>query len=182
MSAAVRHAQRRDGSADCYDEGVSESSRLIGVHYAVPQLHEGSAWELSEAKMPESVLHEQAVELLKMLLAHWAATKGGVFVARNLAVRWDPEHPKVGIDPDVCVLRPAPADALALTSLRTWEPSQNPPLLAIEVVSESNAAKDYTITPDKYAASGTGELWVFDPLLAGPPAHGGPHRLQIRCV
>ncbi len=52
-------------------------------------------------------------------------------------------------------------------------------MLAIEVVSETNPHKDYVIAPDKYAASGTRELWVFDPLLAGPAAHGGPHRIQI---
>jgi Uma2 family endonuclease len=155
------------------------SSRLIGVHYAVPQLREGGVGELSEETMPESVIHDQAVELLKMLLAYWAATNGGMFVARNLAVRWDQDHPKVGIDPDVCVLRPAPPDAKDLTSVRTWLAGHQAPLLAIEVVSESNAKKDYAIAPDKYAASGTGELWVFDPLLAGPPAHGGPHRLQL---
>jgi hypothetical protein len=52
-------------------------------------------------------------------------------------------------------------------------------VLAIEVVSESNPHKDYAIAPDKYAASGTRELWIFDPLLSGPSVHGGPHRLQV---
>ena len=28
-------------------------------------------------------------------------------------------------------------------------------------------------------SSGTRELWVFDPLLVGPAAHGGPMTLQV---
>ena len=52
-------------------------------------------------------------------------------------------------------------------------------MLAIEVVSTTNPNKDYVVAPDKYAASGTGELWIFDPLLAGPRAQGGPFRLQV---
>lgn len=129
--------------------------------------------------MPESVIHDQAVELLKALLAAWAARSGSAFVARNLAVRWDEAHPQIGVDPDVCVLSPSPPDAANLRSIRTWLPGHAAPILAVEVVSETNPHKDYGIAPDKYAASGTNELWVFDPLLAGPSAHGGPVRLQI---
>ena len=129
--------------------------------------------------MPESVLHDQIVELLKALLAVWAARAGSALVARNLAVRWDESAPQIGIDPDVCVLSPAPPGAADLRSIRTWLPGHAPPALAIEVVSETNPHKDYTLGPDKYAASGTGELWIFDPLLAGPAVHGGPFRLQI---
>lgn len=129
--------------------------------------------------MPESVLHDQVVELLKSLLVAWAARAGHSFVARNLAVRWDETQPQVGVDPDVCVLSPAPPDAADLRSIRTWAAGHAAPVLAIEVVSESNPHKDYAIGPDKYAASGTGELVIFDPLLAGPAVHGGPFRLQI---
>jgi hypothetical protein len=33
-------------------------------------------------------------------------------------------------------------------------------------VSPNHATKDYAVAPEKYAASGTGELWIFDPELA----------------
>jgi hypothetical protein len=33
--------------------------------------------------------------------------------------------------------------------------------------------------PDRHAASGAEELWIFDPKLAGPRSHGGPFRLQL---
>ena len=159
------------------------SSRLVEVRYAVPLHRENNAWELTEETMPESILHGDAVDLLKALLTRWAAanatTMGDVLIARNVAVRWDEAHPKVGVDPDVCVLQPAPRDAQNVSSIRTWLPDHHPPVLAFEVVSESNPHKDYTLAPDKYAVSGTVELCVFDPLLAGPSSHGGPHRLQL---
>lgn len=167
-----------------YARGVTQSSsRLVGVRYAVPAHRADEAWELPEETMPESVAHDEAVELLKALLAFWVRSTSSpdstAFVARNLAVRWDEEHPKVGVDPDVCVLVPAPPDVQDLGSVRTWVSGHSAPLLAIEVVSETNPRKDYAIAPDKYAASGTTELWIFDPLLAGPASHGGPHRIQV---
>ncbi len=129
--------------------------------------------------MPESVLHDQAVELLKALLTAWAARLGDRLVVRNLAVRWDERNPRFGVDPDVCVLSPIPEAAVELRSLRTWLPGLAAPQIAIEVVSETNPRKDYVVAPDKYAASGTRELVMFDPLLAGPTSHGGPFRLQV---
>jgi hypothetical protein len=128
--------------------------------------------------MPESTIHDDAVRLLRAILAAWAAGIGRVRVVRNLAVRWDRANPKVGVDPDVTVLKPAPK-AADLRSLRTWLPDHHPPLLAVEVVSETNPSKDYVAAPEKYAASGTRELWLFDPLLAGPAVRGGPWRLQV---
>jgi Uma2 family endonuclease len=155
----------------------STSGATVGVRYSVPRGRDG--WELSEETMPESVVHDEAVELLKALLAYWAAQRGSVQVVRNLAVRWDADRPKVGVDPDVALLSPPPPDGRDLRSLRTWESGHVAPALAIEVVSETNPHKDYVVAPDKYAASGTGELWIFDPLLSGPKSHGGPFRLQI---
>ena len=151
--------------------------RDVEVSYRVPR--ERAGWELQEETMPESVVHDEAVQLLKALLAFWARGRSDVQVARNLAVRWDEAHPRIGVDPDVCVLSPAPPEGADLRSVRTWLPGHAPPRVAIEVVSETNPHKDYVIAPDKYAASGTGELWIFDPLLAGPNSHGGPFRLQI---
>ena len=155
-----------------------KSPRSVGVHYTVPRLR-ARGWELSEETMPESVVHDQAVELIKALLVAWAARAARALVVRNLAVRWDESHPQIGVDPDVCVLCPPPSEAADLRSVRTWVAGHEAPVLAIEVVSETNPAKDYAVAPDKYAASGVGELWIFDPLLAGPASHGGPLRLQV---
>jgi hypothetical protein len=78
----------------------------------------------------------------------------------------------------VCVLDPAPPEP-HLRSLRTWEPGHVAPRLAFEVVSESHPNKDYATIQDRYAALGVPELVVFDPLLAGPAALGGPVLLQV---
>lgn len=148
------------------------------VVYRVPRTRPG--WELPEETMPESTLHDETVELLKAILVWWARGRESVRIARNLAVRWDESNPRIGVDPDVCVLSPAPPlEDGNLRSVRTWAAGHAAPILAIEVVSETNPDKDYAIAPDKYAASGTPELWIFDPNLAGPSSHSGPHRLQI---
>lgn len=97
-----------------------------------------------------------------------------------MAIRWDEDEPRVGVDPDVCLLSPAPPRTEGdVTSVRTWLDGHEPPILAVEVVSANHPRKDYVIAPDKYAASGTRELWIFDPLLAGPRSQGGPFRLQV---
>jgi hypothetical protein len=148
------------------------------VIHRVPCSRRG--WELSEEQMTESDAHHATVELLKAILSWWARERENVQVARNMAVRWDEDEPRVGTDPDVAVLSPRPPrEDGVLSSVRTWLPGHAPPLLAVEVVSDSNPRKDYAIAPDKYAASGTRELWVFDPRLAGPSTHGGPFRLQL---
>ncbi|HVH46968.1 MAG TPA: Uma2 family endonuclease [Labilithrix sp.] len=156
---------------------MSSSTREVGVRYTVPRLRAG--WELSEETMPESVVHDEAVELLKALLLAFAARAGNMQVVRNLAVRWDAEHPQIGVDPDVSVLSPPPPNRAELRSVRTWLEGHSAPIVAVEVVSETNPHKDYVVAPDKYAASGVGELWIFDPMLAGPTSHGGPFRLQV---
>lgn len=137
-------------------------------------------WVLSEENMPESTSHRDTVDLLKLLLLAFVAracrTAG---VAANLACRWDPEHPTIGVDPDIALLDPAPPGVEALPSLRTWEPGHVAPRFAVEVVSPSNPHKDYVAAPAKYALLGARELIVFDPTLLGPAMMDGPHVLQV---
>jgi hypothetical protein len=135
---------------------------------------------LPEGKVSESVPHASAARHLELVLLDWASrTKRKVFVARNFAIRWIEEAPKVGIDPDVCVLEPPPPNAEDLGSLRTWKPGHIAPPLCFEVVSANHPHKDYSGIQDRYAALGVRELVVFDPLLAGPASLGGPVALQV---
>jgi Uma2 family endonuclease len=151
------------------------TTRTIKLHYEVQSRDD---WALSEEPMPESQPHDLTVELIRALLAHWIhRTQRDAQVARNLAVRWDEEHPQFGLDPDVCLIEPATPERSALESLRTWQAGHSAPRLAIEVVS-SNPNKDYVSAPERYAASGTSELVIFDAQLRGR-AYGGPHRIQI---
>jgi Uma2 family endonuclease len=134
---------------------------------------------LDEDDMPESPLHDQIIDLLKFILAAWAARAGrDVLVARNLACRHDPSDARVGVDPDLCVVEPAPSDLDTLKQLRLWD-GHAAPWLGIEVVSGSTADKDYHDAPVRYAVLGTHELWVFDPLREGPSDTGGPFVLQV---
>ena len=137
-------------------------------------------WTLPEEPVPESILHATVVDLLQAILLHWVASKKlDALVATNLAVRWVEAEPNVGLDPDLCLVLPRPPDAERLESLRTWVPGQHTPALAVEVVSKNHPYKDYGDAPERYAAAGVGELWVFDPLLVGPRALGGPLLLQV---
>jgi Uma2 family endonuclease len=157
------------------------ASRLpehVTLRYDVSRVRPG--WELSEETVPESRPHDLIVELLKSILTFWASRTGrSMQVGRNLAVRWDELHPKIGADPDVYVVEPAPPEGDAVTSLCTWKPGHVPPQVAVEVVSPSNATKDYVTSPERYAAAGVLELWIFDAGLEGPSSHGGPFRLQV---
>jgi len=148
------------------------------VRYAVPTRHE--AWVLPEGTVPESMPHDAVAHRLKNLLERWAAALGRpCAVPRNLAIRWDAASPRVGIDPDVCVLDPPPPDADEVSSLCLWKPGHVPPSLCFEIVSRNHPHKDYAEIQDRYAFVGARELAVFDPFLAGPRALGGPVLLQL---
>ena len=154
------------------------SQPVVSLRYRVGRSPE--AWELPEGTVPESTAHDAAVNRTCCLLEGWARrTNNGGRIARNLAVRWLREHPTTGLDPDVAVLLPGPGDFDDLTSVRLWQPGRVVPPLAIEVVSGSHPYKDYSWIHEGYAAMGVLELLVFDPLLLGPKALGGPVALQF---
>ena len=138
-------------------------------------------WVIPEVPVPESDTHDLAIVWLRELLAAWVARTGrDIKVARNLGIRWVRDEPRFGFDPDLCLIEPAPiGEHGTLGSLRVWRGAHAPPLLAIEVVSAGHPYKDYVDTPERCAACGVGELWVYDPMLVGPRARGGPHLFQL---
>jgi Putative restriction endonuclease len=139
------------------------------------------AWVIPEGTVPESTAHDAAVQRIHSLLTEWARQRPERGrIARNLAVRWLPDHPRAGIDPDLCVLSPAPAEMETdLSSLCLWKPGHFAPKFCVEVVSRNHPHKDYLEVPDRYASLGVDELFVFDPLLHGPRSLGGPAALQL---
>jgi Uma2 family endonuclease len=160
-------------------QGSTESAdRGVLVQHFVPGFSEN--WLVGDVPVPEAAWHDRALELLKAVFEHWIArTARDAAVFRNLAIRVRRELPRVGIDPDLILVEPAPPEATELSSLRLWEPGHAVPSLVVEVVSPGHPYKDYAEVPDQCAALGVRELVVFDPLLAGPRALGGPKRLQI---
>lgn len=155
----------------------STPGRRLSLRYEVAPSDD---WTLPVEPVPESQPHDLVLDLLKALLVHWIArTSMDAQVARNLAVRWDGNNPKVGVDPDLCLISPRTPEGDQLSSLCLWKPGHTAPLVSIEVVSENRPHKDYVSAPERHAASGARELWVFDPKLAGPAMHGGRSRLQL---
>lgn len=150
----------------------------VAIRYAVRPSPE--AWILPEGIVPESPVHDEVAEALKLLLRVWAARSPvSLRIARNLAIRFYEQDPRLGIDPDICVLAPAPDDLDEVASLCLWRPGHTPPTLCFEIVSTNHPNKDYVAIQDRYAALGTLELIVFDPMLAGPKSLGGPVPLQL---
>ncbi|MEZ4295875.1 MAG: Uma2 family endonuclease [Polyangiaceae bacterium] len=158
---------------------ASRKARRPRVVYEVPQRRDD--WVLSEEeRVPESRPHDLVTYALFALLEAWIRRTGmDAIVCRNLAIRWEEDRPAIGVDPDLCVISPAPPDEQHLISLRTWETGHYPPLLAIEIVSPSRADKDYDESPLKYAANGTAELIVFDPWLKASRTQASKYPLQV---
>src|SRR5688572_22908370 len=71
--------------------------------------------------VPVSNTHYVRAERTLNLLRGWAIRTGrDVQVVFDLAHRWDEDHPRVGVDPDVSVLEPPPPEGVELMSLKTW--------------------------------------------------------------
>jgi Uma2 family endonuclease len=152
----------------------------VSIRYPVPPNPE--AWVIPDGgTVPESTGHSATVQRLLQLLSAWAERlPGRVRIGHNLAIRWLEQHPRTGIDPDVCVVDAAPLDFDDdLWSLCLWKHGHQAPRLCIEVVSHSHPYKDYTGIQERYAALGTPELLVIDPWLHGPRSLGGPVPLQL---
>ena len=157
---------------------ATRTSGGVDVVFEAPRWSE--RWVLEDGvTMPESDPHRLTCELLEDVLRTWvrrAARDARVF--GNIALRWAEEHPRVGVDPDVCLVEPAPPGP-EVRSVLTWVEGHRAPTVAAEVVSRDTARKDYQEGPAKYAASGTGELWIFDPDRRGRGVTGEPWVLQV---
>jgi hypothetical protein len=153
---------------------------VVGVAVRYPVRPRLDAWVLPEGTVPESIPHDAAAHRLKLLLDAWVARNSVPrTIARNLAIRWLEAAPRIGIDPDVCVLDPPPPGVNELGSLCLWKAGHVPPTICFEVVSRNHPHKDYAELQDRYAFIKARELVVFDPLLAGPQILGGPVLLQL---
>jgi Uma2 family endonuclease len=157
---------------------MTSTARKIEMTYEVPVSSAG--WEIEdEAKVPQAGYQGAiARELIDVLASRALATGADWGVGGDFALRWDPERPKVGVDPDVYLVEPALPKGERERSIRTWEPGHSAPRVVVEIVSESTRDEDYWNKPPRYAASGVRELWVFDPLMLGPSG-GDPLRLQL---
>jgi hypothetical protein len=137
-------------------------------------------WYLDDGfNMPVTKKNDHRGEVLRRTFEAGARRqKRSASMLVNVALRWDRARRGVGVDPDVMWVEPALPEGIR--SVLTWQPGVNPPRVAVEIVSDDNAEKDYRRGPAKYGASGTKELWVFDPDGCGRDERGeGPWALQV---
>lgn len=175
---AARGSQRSNRAMHGILAESMQTRATVSVRYPVRTTP--AAWVLPEGTVPEAPVHHTVAHRVTLLLEAWASRQGrDLRVLRNLALRWLEEFPRTGIDPDVCLLDPPPPNLDEIASLCLWKPGHVPPSICFEVVSANHPYKDYSVLQDRYAALGTHELIVFDPLLSGPPSLGGPVSLQV---
>jgi Uma2 family endonuclease len=156
---------------------VTKVQRGVDVVFQAPRWSE--RWVLEDdVTMPVTPEHLKTMTLLREVLDAWIARTGrDASAGCDIALRWDEEHPAVGVDPDVYLVEPAlPKGA---RSILTWVEGYAPPRVVAEVVSRDTAKKDYGEGPAKYAVSGVRELWIFDPERRGRGLMGGPWVLQV---
>lgn len=89
---------------------------------------------------------------------NWTAQKFSVGVRSPRSGRWDTSRV-----PDVVVL---PTEQWAALSNReaVIELNETPPILVVEVVSESTQTTDYRSKRSEYAVLGIPEYWIVDPI------------------
>jgi Uma2 family endonuclease len=149
---------------------------------AAPMISYPADWFIEDTEsMPHSANHDDHEDRLKSTLRAWVARTGrDLFVCCELAFRFDKNAPGVGVDPDVFLVEEPPRSANGdIFSVRTWEPGNHPPILAIEIVSRERPKKDYSQAPRKHDLLGTFELWVFDPELYGRTPEQPSVRFQM---
>ena len=135
-----------------------------------------SLWYLTdEADMGESPEQAQIIDLLKPAVRRLVEERGwtDAFVGSDAFFAWMEHEPNVRVSPDIYVMAARPPGPLP-RMWKTWLEDTEPPLVAIEIVSET-WRKDYEEAHHKYAALGVRELIVFD-----PGATAGPIRVPIQ--
>lgn len=163
---------------------VSTSEAPDPLSGGQPVLFPEDVWEAYRArdleeKMGQGGPHGEAVELFVMVLrALLAAQHRRAYLGWDVFIEWDPHDPRARVSPDVFFLEGKSED-LAPSIWRTWQPGCDPPRFAVEVVSERSRAKDYDVSPGKYAALGVEELVVFDLGARGPAAPADAFPLQL---
>jgi len=131
-------------------------------------------WVLPEVNWPELL-----VERLRQVVLAWVDRASHVVrLGRNMAVRWDREHPEFWFDPDLYVVEPA-SEGENVFSLRVWQPGPLVPP-SVDIAGTGGLERRRLVLPPKYHVKcDIRELWVLDATLFGPRVEGGPYRIQI---
>ncbi len=123
--------------------------------------------------MGETDLHIHWMFRIRDILK-WRYREHHTYVACNLLVYYQEGMPKKFLVPDVFVVKDS--DPGFRRTYKLWEEGQSPDCI-FEVTSLGTRREDETVKPNKYAAMGVGEYFLYDPSseYLSPPLQG--HRL-----
>lgn len=135
-----------------YNDGTDTRYELVDGELIPRSLGTGKHGAI--AKFLERLFDDESVKIG----ARWTAQKFSVGVRSPRGGRWDTSR-----IPDVTVLPIEQWKAL-FTREAVIELNEPPPVLVVEVVSESTKTADYRTKRSEYAVLNIPEYWIVDPL------------------
>lgn len=135
-----------------YNDGTDTRYELVDGELIPMSLGTGKHGAI--AKFLERLFDDESVKIG----ARWTAQKFSVGVRSPRGGRWDTSR-----IPDVTVLPIEQWKAL-FTREAVIELNEPPPVLVVEVVSESTKTADYRTKRSEYAVLNIPEYWIVDPL------------------
>jgi Uma2 family endonuclease len=135
-----------------YDDGTDTRYELVNGELVPMAMGSGLHGEIMH------LLETQFIVEIERMNRNWIARKALIGVRSPRAGRWDTSR-----IPDVTVI---PADQWQALRQReaVIELNEPPPLLVVEVISESTKSVDYRTKRSEYAVLNIQEYWIVDPL------------------
>ncbi|MGI0484105.1 Uma2 family endonuclease [Pantanalinema rosaneae CENA516] len=137
-----------------YDDGTDTRYELVDGELLPMSLGTGKHGAISE------FLNDQFKQEIRRLGLPWTAKDMRIGVRSPRGGRWDTSR-----IPDVTVLSIAQWEAMADREA-VIDLNEPPPLLVVEVVSESTRSADYRAKYSEYSVLEIPEYWIVDPLAA----------------
>ncbi|KAF3888295.1 MULTISPECIES: Uma2 family endonuclease [Nostocales] len=135
-----------------YNDGTDTQYELVDGELIPMSLGTGKHGRIS--KFLERKFDDESAKMER----NWTAQKFSVGVRSPRGGRWDTSRV-----PDVVVLPVEQWDALSNREA-VIELNEPPPILVVEVVSESTRITDYRSKRSEYAVLGIPEYWIVDPI------------------
>jgi Uma2 family endonuclease len=135
-----------------YDDGTDTQYELVDGDLIPMNLGTGKHGSIS--KFLERSFDDESTKMGK----NWTAQKFAVGVRSPRGGRWDTSRV-----PDVVVLATEQWEALSHREAAI-ELNEDPPILVVEVVSESTQTTDYRSKRSEYAVLEIPEYWIVDPI------------------
>lgn len=152
MTIAIQHLSFNEYLT--YSDGTDQTYELVAGELIPMSLGTGLHGELAHG------LETNFNQEIKRLSLDWIARKQIIGVQSPQGGRWETSR-----IPDVTVLPKAQWQTLrqreAVIAL-----NEPPPILVVEVVSESTKTTDYRTKRSEYGVLGIAEYWIVDPLKA----------------